>query len=123
MLERMQPRIICQYDVDADPVFDATDERILESKGIGTEGIACVNWREEMMAGLVPKSHEIADQLIADGYVGMLYRSFAVEASSSDLDLVLWIYGNDLPSRVLLVDDDDLLGARPFEPMKPQPRF
>ena len=115
--------MICQYDVDADPVFDATDERILESKGIGTEGISCVNWREEMMTGLVPKSHQVADQLIADGYVGMLHRSFAMEASPSDRNLVLWIYGNDLPSRVVLVDDDDLFGASQFEPMKPKPRF
>ena len=108
----MQPRMICQYDVDADPVFDATDERILESKGIGTEGISCVNWREEMMTGLVPKSHKVADQLVADGYVGMLYRSFSLEASSSDGNLVLWVYGDDRPSRVALVDDDNLLEGK-----------
>ena len=62
-----------------------------------------------MHGGTVPASQALADRLIAAGYVGMKVRSFAPGSADNDLNLVLWRWGDRLPSRVVLIDDEGRL--------------
>ncbi|SHF58103.1 hypothetical protein [Devosia limi] len=46
---------------------------------------------------------------MAEGYHGLLVPSFATGATSEDLNLVLWTWGNAAPVRVTLIDDESRL--------------
>ena len=107
-----QPLTLCAYEVDAEPVFDATDERECRLQGVEEVDIACPFWEAEMLGGALPASQALADRLIAAGYVGMQVRSFAAGAGTGDVNLVMWKWGNDRPVRVVLIDDEGRLGAR-----------
>ena len=108
----MQPLTLCAYEVDAEPVFDATDERECRLQGVEEIDIACPFWEAEMLEGALPASQALADRLIATGYAGMQVRSFAAGAGAGDVNLVMWKWGNDRPARVVLIDDEGRLGAR-----------
>lgn len=108
----MQPLTLCAYDVDAEPVFDAADSALLRAAGAAEADIVCPTWEADMLEGSVAASQRLADRLIAQGYVGMLVRSFAVGADERDLNLVMWRWGDGRPTRVVLIDEEDRL-ARP----------
>lgn len=108
----MQPLTLCAYEVDAEPVFDATDERECRLQGVEEIDIACPFWEAEMLEGALPPSQALADRLVAAGYAGMQVRSFAAGAGAGDVNLVMWKWGNDRPARVVLIDDEGRLGAR-----------
>lgn len=67
-----------------------------------------------MFAGSVAASQALAERLIEAGYVGMLVRSFARGADPDTLNLVLWTWGDKLPSRVVLIDDERRLSRYPL---------
>ena len=69
-----------------------------------------------MLAGGIPASQALADRLIAAGYAGMRVRSFAAGAGVDDLNLVMWKWEAEGPSRVVLIDDE---GRRRRESMRP----
>ena len=102
----MQPLTLCAYEVDAAPVFDALDEARLEARGVSDLDLSCPSWEAEMLEGAVPSSQALADRLIAEGYTGMLVRSFAAGAGSDDINLVLWDWGSNEPCRVTLIDHE-----------------
>ena len=106
---QLQPTTICSYQVNVRPIFDATDATNLERNGILFDDLACPTWEEETLAGGTAGSQAVAENLIQKGYAGILVRSFVLGASASDLNLVLWKYGPELPTQVLLVDDEGRL--------------
>ena len=138
----LQPLTLCAYDVDAEPVFDATDEAQLRSVHADYSDLACATWEADMLAGLrpskkhdrhtaremqrdckakprsrklggrTPASQALADRLAAHGYVGMLVRSFAVGAQADEANLVMWRWGDQHPIRVELIDDEGRLRTR-----------
>lgn len=107
----LQPILLCAYRVDAEPVFDALDASQRAALGVTDEDLRCPNWEREMLEGSVPASQKLADRLVAAGYVGLRTPSFAQGAGPDDLNLVLWRWGDQLPSRVLLIDDERRLGS------------
>ncbi len=102
----LRPIILCAYQVNVKPIFDATDDLNLAHRGISPNDLASPNWRVETLAGEMSASQALAENLIQEGYAGILVRSFVLGASASDLNLVLWKYGSELPTQVLLVDDE-----------------
>ena len=102
MGRRMQPLVLCAYDVDAAPVFDALDGADKEALGIVDADLDCPAWRLEAMSGRTPASHALADRLICSGFAGMRVRSYAAGAGAGDVNLVLWRWGDALPHRVAL---------------------
>lgn len=104
--QRMQPTLLCAYDVDAGPVFDALDISNRKAFSVTDEDLVCPGWEREMLDGIIPASQKLADRLIAAGYVGLRTPSFAQGAAPDDLNLVLWSWGDHLPSRVSLIDDE-----------------
>ncbi len=107
----MQPILLCAYEVDAELVFDALDMSKRKAFGVTDEDLVCPNWEREMLDGTIPASQKLADRLIAAGYVGMRMSSFAQGTGPEDQNLVLWRWGDRLPSRVLLIDDERRLAS------------
>lgn len=111
MGRRMQPLVLCSYEVDVAPVFDALDGAGKESLGIVDADLDCPEWRLEALSGRTPASHALADRLVSSGFAGMRVRSYAVGADVGDVNLVLWRWGDALPHRVVLIDDERRLQA------------
>ena len=108
---QLQPLTLCAYEVNIRPIFDATNVLNLTSRGLTFDDLACPNWRTEMLSGITPITQRLADDLLQEGFVGILVRSFARGTTESDLNLVLWHYDSDLPTQVTLVDDDRRLSS------------
>ncbi len=51
----------------------------------------------------------LAERLFADGYAGLLVRSFAKGATGGDLNMALWVWGSSLPTKLVLIDDEGRL--------------
>ena len=66
-------------------------------------------WRDQMKATGEGRTQAFARGLIAKGYRAMFVRSFAPGATKDDLNLVLWQWGDSLPSRLTLIDDENRL--------------
>ena len=66
-------------------------------------------WRDQMKLHGAARTQKFAQRLIAAGYNGLLVRSFAAGSDASDMNLVLWRWGDALPSRLILIDDEGRL--------------
>lgn len=109
--QRLQPTLLCAYDVDAQPVFDVLDASEMRAFGVADEDLRCPTWERDMLDGVIPASQQLADRLTAAGYVGLRTPSFAQGTGPDDLNLVLWNWGDHLPSRVSLIDDEGRLAS------------
>ena len=108
----LQPIVLCAYQVNVKPIFDATDPMNLATYLRSPDDLASPNWREEVREGQTPASQALAARLIQEDFAGILVQSFARGASPLDYNLVLWKYGPDLPTQVVLVDDEGRLSHR-----------
>lgn len=106
----MQPLTLCAYEVDAEPVFDATDPALLRDPEVLEADLACPTWEADMLDRRVAASPRLAERLAAAGYAGMLVRSFAIGASEEDLNLVMWRWADVHPTRVAVIDEEGRVG-------------
>ena len=104
-LARSEPVITCQYQVDIEPIFNSLDENDLHAFQIEGANLDC-SWEDDVSKGNIPTSHLVAAKLTEAGYAGMLVKSFAFAATSDDVNLVLWDYGNSLPRKIELIHDE-----------------
>lgn len=105
----LQPTMLCTYEVDSEPVFDALDSSHRDAHGVKIDDLLCPNWEPDMLAGNIPASQCLADRLIAAGYAGMRVQSFAHGAENDDYNMVFWRWGRQGPSKVVLIDDEERL--------------
>jgi RES domain-containing protein len=105
----LQPTTIVSYDAQIEMIFDCRDELALKAMGLDAEILGHDSWREQMRLKGEAETQIFARRLIADGYSGLLVRSFAKGASQDDLNLVLWRWGSSSPSRLTLIDDENRL--------------
>ena len=108
---QLQPTTLCAYEVNVRPVFDATHAVKLAREGLSFTDLACPTWRAENFAGETSVTRSFAERLMQSGYAGILVQSFAHRAAESDLNLVLWRFGPELPTQITLVDDEDRLST------------
>ena len=106
----LQPTTIVAYDGDIENVLDSRDPKELGKFGMTPAGLADPTWRDQMRGGGKAATQTFAQTLIAEGFNGLLVRSFARGSSEGDLNLVLWNWGDTPPSQVTLIDDDGRLG-------------
>ena len=106
----MQPLVLCAYDVDVNPVFDALDPHARAAHAVTHLDLDCPAWRDDMFSGKVPASQSLADRLMESGFAGMRFGSYATGATEQDINLVLWRWSSELPSKVKLIDDENRLG-------------
>jgi RES domain-containing protein len=100
---KVQPYVICAYDVDCADVADLTTEAGRSAHGADPAEMACA-WFSDISRGREPPSWLIAKRLIARGHAGILTPSYAPGASEQDRNLVLWRWGPDLPYQVEVYD-------------------
>lgn len=107
---RMQPLVLCAYEADVEPVFDAFDPSERAAHCVSQAEIDCPAWRHDMFSGRTPASQALADRLIGAGFAGMRFGSYALGATGGDINLVLWRWSDELPRRVALIDEENRLG-------------
>jgi RES domain-containing protein len=100
---RMPPITLCDYDVDCEPIADLSTEDGRAAHNVGMAELNCP-WMALMLEGKKVPSHQVADRLAAEGFVGVLVPSFAPGARPADLNLVLWDWG-DAPPKLVRVHD------------------
>lgn len=108
----LQPTTLVCYEAEIERVFDTRDEAALRDAGMSTARLADTGWRDAMKTEGEAPTQRLARDLAAAGYHGLLVRSFAAGATADDLNLVLWSWGADAPSRLTLIDDEHRLRPR-----------
>lgn len=106
----LQPTTLVCYRAEIDMVFDASDTAALTAAGLNEASLADPTWRDQMIETGEAPTQRFARNLIAEGYNGLLVRSFAKGAGLGDMNLVLWKWSASGPSRLELIDDEDRLG-------------
>jgi RES domain-containing protein len=106
----LQPTTLVAYEADIGPIFDATDAAELARQGVTQADLAADDWRLRMLADGTARTQMLAERLKGEGFAGMQVRSFAKGASAADLNLVLWVWSPDPPTRLRVVDDEGRLG-------------
>ena len=102
----LQPTTLVSYDAEIERIFDTCDPAALASEDMDASALADQGWRDEMKATGLARTQAFSQRLIAKGFHGLLVRSFAPGASSDDMNLVLWAWGPQAPSRLTLIDDE-----------------
>lgn len=105
----LQPTTLVSYDATIENVFDCRDERMLQAEGMDAAALADATWRDQMKVTGEAQTQAFARQLAANGYQGLLVKSFAPGATVDDLNLVLWEWGLAAPSHLILIDDENRL--------------
>ncbi|TIP24466.1 MAG: RES domain-containing protein [Mesorhizobium sp.] len=105
----LQPTTLVSYDAEIAGVFDSRDEAALKQEGLDSTALADGAWRDQMQASGESRTQAFSRRLIAKGYPAMLVRSFAAGAVETDLNLILWKWGDDPPWRLALIDDEGRL--------------
>ena len=105
----LQPTVLVGYEADLESVFDATSSEALEARDVCLDLLAAPTWRDEMAGGRLSRTQSFAADLVRDGFAGLLIRSFARGAAPTDLNLVLFRWGDGAPTRLVLVDDEGRL--------------
>ena len=105
----LQPTTLVSYEADITPVFDASDADALGAYDMTPADLAAEDWRLQMRALGKAPTQILAEKLIADGYAGLRVPSFAKGSTGEDLNMVLWVWGNTLPAKLVLIDDEGRL--------------
>jgi len=90
-----QPTVLVCYHADLGPVFDARNAAALDAFGSSAKALAHPGWRTAMLEGRTVPTQELAKALMADNFAGVLVRSFAKGASSSNLNLIVWRWAGE----------------------------
>ena len=100
---RLEPLVLCSYDVDCEDIVDLSDEDACRSAGVDPSELTC-RWALDLAEGRRPASHAAVRRLLEAQAAGAIVPSFATGAAPADRNLVLWRWGPDLPHRVNVYD-------------------
>lgn len=100
---KIEPYVLCSYDVDCEDIADLTSDEGRAAHGVAFEEMTCA-WFGFIAEGKEPPSWSTARRLMAEGIAGILVPSFASGATPEDRNLVLWRWGKDLPHQVAVFD-------------------
>lgn len=100
---RIDPCVLCAYEVDCEDIADLTTEEGRGEHAIAFDDMACA-WASALADGERPASWSVYDRLKARGIAGIRVPSFAPGAEADDNNLVLWRWGPDLPHKVAVFD-------------------
>lgn len=111
----LQPTTLVSYAAEIAAIFDTRDPAAFAPYALDSADLADPGWRDRMKTDGEAPTQAFARRLSADGFHGLLVRSFARGAREDDLNLVLWHWGDDAPARLRLIDDEGRL-SRPAAP-------
>ncbi|WP_376095177.1 RES family NAD+ phosphorylase [Roseomonas sp. CCTCC AB2023176] len=101
---KVQPALVCAYDVDCADVLDLTTAAGLAEADMDAADLAAP-WRDLVADGMDPPTWAVARRLIGRGVAGVVVPSFAPGAGPADRNAVFWRWGDAPPHRVIVVDD------------------
>lgn len=105
---KIQPCVLCRYDVDCEDIADLRSDAERAQHGVSWEDMACP-WFSFLAEGKDPPSWTAIRALIQAGHAGALVPGFAPGAAEGDDNLVLWDWGPALPHRVSVFDQSGRL--------------
>lgn len=85
-----EPVTLVSYDADLSELFDATNPAHLAAHNLSAADLAADDWRLQMLARGSSAAQDIAETLIAAGYIGLIAPSFAKGGPPGARNLVLW---------------------------------
>ncbi|MGE0665969.1 MAG: RES family NAD+ phosphorylase [Sphingomonadales bacterium] len=100
---RLEPCVLCSYDVDCDDIVDLRTRDVREAAEVSFEDIACA-WALLALERKPVPSQALAARLMGEGRAGIVVPSFAAGSAADSFNLVLWTWGPDLPHRVRVHD-------------------
>lgn len=106
---RFQPVTLVAYDAVMDRVFDSRDVAALDAMEFPAADLADPGWRDRMRADGEAPTQAFGRTLIEAGFDALVVRSFAPGAREDDLNIVLWRWGEALPARLTVIDDEKRL--------------
>lgn len=101
--EKFAPVTLCSYDVDVEDIVDLSTPAARRAQGVSLRDMRCA-WLADLASGRRPRSWDVAERFRTAGAAGILVPSFATGAKRRHKNLVLWIWGPDLPRRVVVHD-------------------
>lgn len=102
----LQPTTLVSYNAEIERIFDTCDTAALAGEGMDDSALGDQGWRDEMKATGLARTQAFSQRLIAKGFHGLLVQSFAPGASADYMNLILWFWGPQAPSRLTLIDDE-----------------
>ena len=103
----LQPTVLVSYEADLEPVLDGRDPAALAEWDATPETLAAPDWRVRMRSGEAP-TQRLARRLIEAGVAGLLVPSYA-RGAEGGVNLVLWRWEPERPTRLAVVDDEGRL--------------
>ncbi len=100
---KMEPCVICSYEVDCEDIVDLADEAGRRAEKV-KESVLSAGWFAYLARGAEPPQWMLVRRLISNGAAGLLARSYASGATAADRNLVLWRWGPDMPHRIVVFD-------------------
>jgi RES domain-containing protein len=100
---RIDPHVLCSYDVDCADVADLRTYAGRAEHGVAPEELSSA-WFSYPLERKEPPSWQLARRLIARGIAGILVPSFAPGATQRDGNLVLWDWSERPPHQVRVFD-------------------
>lgn len=100
---RIDPLVLCSYEVDCEGIVDLRTDEGRRSVGVSLDDMGC-GWMDMATSGRLPPSWAIYHQLSLEGATGILVPSFARGADDRESYLVLWTWNRNLPHRVEVFD-------------------
>ncbi|WP_380058884.1 RES family NAD+ phosphorylase (plasmid) [Falsihalocynthiibacter sp. SS001] len=104
----LQPTVLVSYRAEIGPIFDTRDPDLLNHYGMTADILADQGWRAAMLDKRAVPTQIFAKTLIAEGYAGLLVRSYAKGTSAKNLNFVLWRWMSD-GCTLEVVDDENRL--------------
>jgi RES domain-containing protein len=105
----LQPTTLVSYRADIGPIFDTGNADALASYDLSAQILADPGWRAKMLDGRPVPTQDFARTLIAEGFAGLLTRSFAKGASEANLNIILWRW-TGTGCTLDVIDDENRLG-------------
>ena len=100
---KIEPCVLCSYDVDCEDVVDLRTDDARAAGGVSTQDMSG-GWFSFLAERRAPPSWRIARRLIAEGAAGILVPSYAPGATSADHNLVLWNWSDRPPHQIAVFD-------------------
>jgi RES domain-containing protein len=100
---KIEPCVLCSYDVDCEDIVDLRTDRARKASGVASEDMAAA-WFSFLAEGREPPSWRVAARLIGEGAAGILAPSYAPGATRADRNLVLWRWSAEPPHKVAVFD-------------------
>jgi RES domain-containing protein len=103
LAHKIEPCVLCAYEVDCDDVVDLRTDADRAAQGVEAADLAS-GWFSYISAHREPPSWRVARRFMAEHVAGLLAPSYATAARDGDHNLVLWDWSDRPPHQITVFD-------------------